>query len=241
MGSVGGRRAREVVLAALQSETAPEVVASLFTALGTLRGEDSFAKLRAEARQGSRDVYLSGLALENLGKTRSAEDLDLLMAHLKPVGDWADWRWQRALLGLGWSRQLSAVDVLVDHLSEEYPQKVRATAALALGRLAKHHDSVKERAREALCLDLESKGMRVQLGHIGGLVALGDVGAVPALQRLRPEASDGRVMRVAYEACVRLRNAPDGHKAVTAEVEALREKLEALTTRLDRLEHPKVQ
>jgi len=238
IAGLGGERARSVVLNALATEKAPEAVAALISAIGKLRGEAAFDALRQAIEQTTLDPYLHGVALETLGKARDARDLERLKGHLADVGDWSDWRWQKALLGLGWTRQREAKDILLAHLEPNYPQRIRATAAVALGRLGKHHEDMKGEVREALCHDLNAKGMRVQLGHLSGLVALGDAGAIPALQKLRKDASDGRVMRVAYEACVRLGEGKGGNQALAAEVERLRGALDAVTARLALLESP---
>ena len=232
----GGNEARRAVLSALESETSPDAIAALIAAVGTLRGDDMFAFLREALDDERWDVYLQGIALETLGKARKASDLPRFTQHLSDVGDWSDWRWQKALLALGWSRQKEAATALHHHLLEDQPQRIRATAALALGRLAKHHQELKAEAREALCHDLSSHGMRVQLGHLGGLVALGDTAAIPALHSLRRRASDGRVMRVAYEATVRLGEGKGGDAAAMAEIERLRGRLDDVTARLERLE-----
>jgi HEAT repeat protein len=194
--------------------------------------------LRLGLKEAGWDPYLQGVAMEALGKSRSSEDIGVMRAHLGPKEDWADWRWQKALLGLGWTRDADAAPPLFEHLGSSYPQRIRATAALALGRLGKHHDTLGVLVREKLCEDLGSKGMREQLGRIGGLVALGDAAAIPALQRLRKSASDGRVMRVAYEACVRLGEQASGSDALASDLERLRAELEKVNARIERLESP---
>jgi len=238
IGSLGGEKARGAILGALQRERAPEVLAALFTAGGKVRGEAIFSALRLGLDEAGWDPYLQGVAMEALGKSRARQDIGLMSAFLGPKQDWAEWRWQKALLGLGWTRAAEAAPPLLEHLGSSYPQRIRATAALALGRLGKHHDALGVIAREALCEDLGSKGMREQLGRIGGLVALGDAAAIPTLQQLRKSASDGRVMRVAYEACVRLGEQASGSEALASDLERLRAELEKVTARIERLESP---
>ena len=109
-----------------------------------------------------------------------------------------------------------------------------------MGRLAVHLPERRIEVRERLVECLEADSMKVQLGALRGLVILGDVRALGAIDKLRTTAADGRVMRVAYESGVRIRRkakeANGDFKSVESSLEQLREGQQELRGRIDRVE-----
>ena len=126
----------------------------------------------------------------------------------------------------------------MEHL--QGPERVQSAATIAMGRLAVHLPERRVGVRERLIECLHAPSLKVQLGAVQGLVTLGDVAALDALDKLRSTAADGRVMRMAYEAGVRIRRrakqTSGDLKSMEASLEKLREAQMELRGRMDRVE-----
>lgn len=238
--SLGGERddqVRSALLERVEAEKDTKVLRQIIVSLGHHRHGECGKAVARIATDPAADPYLQGEALEALGRLRAPGAAAVLYEALGRH-EWACWRWQKALLGLGWTREEAALDRVMEHL--QGPERIQSAAAVAMGRLAVHLPERRIEVRERLveCLDVEA--IKVQLGALQGLVTLGDVRALGAIDKLRATASDGRVMRVAYEAGVRIRRrakeTSGDLRSVESSLEKLREAQQDLRSRIDRVE-----
>jgi aminopeptidase N len=231
---------RDTLLQRLEVEESVKVRRQIIASMGHHRHRECGKAVAGIVTDAHADPYLQGEALEALGRLRAPGAVEVLSGALGRH-EWACWRWQKALLGLGWTREEEALEIVLRHL--EGPERVQSAAAIAMGRLAAHLPERRIEVRERLVECLQAGSIKVQLGAVQGLVTLGDVRALGALDKLRTTAADGRVMRMAYEAGVRIRRrAKQGSgdlKSVEASLEKLREAQMDLRSRMDRVERVK--
>ena len=164
--------------------------------------------------------------------------MEILAAYLGRES-WGDVLTNRALEGMGYSRDPAALVHLLEWTGASHPGRCRAAAATALGRLADAVDEVRRPAVERLLTLSIDAPFRVRLAAIGALATAGDARALPRLRRIHSTDNDGRLCRAAYEAAQRLsagRTSEAGLANLRAELEGLREENRRVRARLDRLE-----
>ncbi|MEQ1507284.1 MAG: hypothetical protein ABMB14_33960 [Myxococcota bacterium] len=129
--------------------------------------------------------------------------------------------------------------MLVGYSRPVYPDRTRAAAAAALGRLGDAVDAVRRAAVDRLIEMTTEPGFRSQLAAIAALGRIRAGRAEGALSRAHRTAPDGRTRRSAYEALVQLRRGRTGAEGLTAvrrRLDALAEENVKLRERIDRLE-----
>jgi HEAT repeat protein len=152
---------------------------------------------------------------------------------------WGETLAARALEALGSLRDPSLAAILEAWTDDDRPDRARAAAASALARLADEVESCRLRAVEVLTHLAEHGPLRVAVAALGGLTALRDGRAVPALTRVHRGARDGRCRRLAWEALAAIaegRTSDAGLQAVRARVDVLSDENRRLRERLERLE-----
>ncbi len=240
LGRCGGARARRLLVERLQEESDPRVRRAIASALGAFPHPDAATALLSVIDAPLITWQLTGAALEALGKTRDPRARATLVRHLD-VPSWGDTLPCRALLGLGSTRDPAVLDPLLEASRLHRSDRVRAAAAQALGRLAPHLEAepARRRVQERLIEMLQEPGFRPQLSAIQALGTCGDRDALGPLDRIHRSAPDGRTRRTAYEAALRIRQAPGERRAIETlrrEMEALKEQNAKLLERLDKLE-----
>ena len=239
LGTVRSEAARAALSDALGAASA-RVRRAAAAALGESRDD---AAARALARRlsgrGDRSYYVQAAAAASLGATRGRAAFGALRRVLgRPAHN--DVITAGALTGLGALRDPRALETLLDYTARGRHPNARRAAAEALGRLAPFCDEgPRARARERLVELLDDDALRIQLQAASALTELGDAHAVPALQRAAARALDGRLRRACRVAARDLgeRAGRGGQvRALTDEVEKLRQRNDALRDRLDAVE-----
>jgi HEAT repeat protein len=116
---------------------------------------------------------------------------------------------------------------------------VRGVATAALGKIGQIDDTTKDRAYDRLVELLRDEWLRVRLNAIAALVELKEMRAVSELERTIARELDGRVIRAAREAIVRLRQGADKGeeiKKLRSDLDRVLEENRGLRDRLDKLE-----
>ena len=237
------------------------VRAEAATALGRIRGKESFAALlpvlrakhpkvrravaaalgefktaeSAEALLGIAEKDQSYLVMAEAaratGRTRHKPASRQLIALLE-TKSWGDVTRAGALDGLAELKDETALPAVLDQTRYGRPTRARRAAILALARLA---DDKKTREQLELLLDDADPHLRIDV--VRALELFGDTRCRGALRRQLERESDGRVARRLREA---LRDMSDGFgadkKRFATEIEGLQHELSDLRTRLSKLE-----
>jgi len=180
---------------------------------------------------------LHGALLVALGQTRDPRAIEALKQHLD-TPSWVDLVRQRALSGLGHTRDVGVLSLLLE-ASEGGTPRSRSAAANAMVALVKHHPAKVTVVRERLESMLATGGFRIRNAAIAALGALKDPESLAALGRVHKTDPDGRTRRMAYEAMVKVRKGREPGDAVGAlqqRLDKLAEENADLRDRLDRLE-----
>ena len=114
----------------------------------------------------------------------------------------------------------------------------RRAAVTALARLAEGTGNAR-RARETLEATLSDPDFRVRMDAAAGLVEIGDVRSIPAIERARGGELDGRAKRRFRNAITQIRERGSGGEKLRKlgeEVERLRGESTRLRERLEKLE-----
>jgi aminopeptidase N len=240
LGTIKSELARDALIAAIDAEPS-RVRRAIALALGQFADDDVVAEALAGllAGRGDRSYYVQANAADALGRTHHNSALATLRraigrpAHNEVIT-------VGALTGLGHSRNVDAIPLLLEYTQWGRHQNARRAAVEALGNVGPFADEpTRLRVRERLEALLDDRWLRVQLSAISALAALKDVRAAGTLNALAARALDGRVSRSARIAARTLGEGADRAadvKGLQERVEQLQQQNQKLTDRLTKLE-----
>jgi len=230
-------------LLAARSQEHPKVRRAVAAALGEFRvdfhpGNARAAELlEAWVTDGDPSLFVEANAAAALGKVRAPKAVEILTPVLarRSFGDNIR---ARALEGLGACGDEAAYPVIAGAITRSASFQSRRAAVTALGRLAEGTIHARN-ARERLEACLSDPDFRVRMDAAIALVEIGDLRAVPAIERARDAELDGRAKRRFKHAITQLREkggANDKLKKLGDEVERLLGESTKLRERLEKLE-----
>lgn len=234
LDKVKEHKARRAIAAALGEFRAPEQIA--------LAGRAAKA-LAALLKRGDPSYFVEAAAAEALGKTRTAQAFDQLVALLDRAS-WNEAIRSGVFAGLGELAEPRAVDVIAAWVVDrKRPMDVRQAAAVGLAALARTHrlgeGEAHTKAIDAACAALDDPWEMVAYPSLGALDAFGDSRVIPAIQRFVDRHVDSRGVRVGREALLSLRR---GHtrdqetRQLRSDLDETREESRRLRERLVALE-----
>jgi aminopeptidase N len=241
-----GRTRRQDALDALlvaRAQTHPRVRRAVAAALGEFRvdlapGNTRAAELLATwVQEGDPSCFVEGNAALSLGRVRAPRAVEILTPVLGRRA-YMDTIRARALEGLGATADETAYPVIDAAISRAASFQSRRAAVTALGRLAEG-TTLARRARERLEACLGDPDFRVRMDAGAALAEIGDVRAIPALERARTSELDGRAKRRFRNAVTQIRDKGGGGEKLRKlgdEVERLRSEATRLRERLEKLE-----
>lgn len=241
-----GKTRRQDALDALlvaRTQEHPKVRRAVATALGEFRIDFDPGNLRAAAlletwvREGDASCFVEANAALALGRVRSPKAVEILTPVLTRRA-YMDTIRARALDGLGACGDDAAYPVITGAITRAASFQSRRAAVTALGRLAEGTPRARD-ARERLEACLADPDFRVRMDAALALAELGDVRAIPAIERARTAELDGRAKRRFKHAVGYLRDkgsAGEKVKKLGEEVERLRGESTRLRERLEKLE-----
>lgn len=208
----------------------PRVRIALLKALGEYRdprAKDALLHMIGE----SLPPRAQEAAAEALGKQREVGELEALSA-VRGSGAFAQ---AGALRGLGASRKVEAVALLIDRTRTADP-RVRDVAATSLGQLARYLEPG-ERAKAVDHLEdlLRAADPKLQRGAARGLIAARATDSTPALEAYRDTLSAQDAAALTRD-LKRLRAGADGADPLKKNLEALEAEVRRLERRVDELE-----
>ncbi len=224
LGTAKSEAARDALVAGTKERDA-RVRRAAALALGAFRHESASNALAALlAGDGDRSYYVQANAATALGRTLQPGVVETLTGVLgRPAHN--DVITAGALTGLGTSRDVAALQPLLDHTRWGVHQNARRAATLALGSLyASLEEPQRTQARERLEDLLDDPWLRVQMSAAAALEQAGDPQAIGALNAAAARVLDGRARRANRVAARRI-----GERAgKAAEVTSLRDQVETL-------------
>lgn len=234
LGSLRSEAARDALLDCLSVEHLKArrgVVAALAE---FLHDETAAAALERIIRDGDPSYYVEAEACRSLGKTKSSRAFEVLVFALGKESH-AEVIRAQALAGLADLKDERALAVALEWTTYGRPSIARAAATAALGELGEDKDEAFERLVELL----DDPWLRVRGNAVNSLRALKNAKAIPHLERRAERELDARVVRLAREAVIALREGKDRAeelRKLRSDLDRLLEENRALRDRLDRLE-----
>ena len=190
------------------------------------------------ATTGDASLFVEAEAAAILGRHQSPHAAEACKVLLEKES-WGDKLVAGGLSGLGASRDKSQLKLLIEHASSSYPERHRAAAAGALGRLADEVPDVRADVMDCLLDMAENAGFRAKLAAISALGKVRDPRALGLLSRLHGTGGDGRVKRSAYESMCAIRegrSTEDALQGLRQSVEKMGREQGRLKERVDKLE-----
>ncbi len=227
-----------ILLSALETEKEPRARLALVRGLGQFRDERVWSALLPMAVDGDLSLYAEAEAGAILGRHRAPKAIEAAEALLSK-DSWAEALRCGGVRCLGAMRDPIHLDRIVDFSTAKFPQGLRSVAAGALGQLAHEVPECRLLAVERLNELAESGPFRVKLAAVSAIGRVRDPSSIGVLQRLHQSAADGRTMRMAWEALVKVRagrGSDDALANVSGSVDQLEKRYRDLKGRLDRLD-----
>jgi len=239
LGSMRTTAARDALLGCLKVRH-PKARRGVMQALGQFRhDETAAAALESVLRKGDASYYVEAAAAHALGQTRSPRAFDVLAEVAMRRESLNDVIRASALVGFTELKDERALDIAIEWTRVGKSNPVRAVAASTLGKLGRLSDRAKDVAYDRLVELLQDDWLRVRLNAIAALAELKETKAIAELERTRDRDLDGRVVRSAREAVMRLREGADKGdeiKKLREDLDKLLEENRALKDRIDKIE-----
>ncbi|HXK34637.1 MAG TPA: M1 family aminopeptidase, partial [Dehalococcoidia bacterium] len=239
LGSMRSEIARDALLACMKVKH-PKARRGVVQALGQFRHDaKAAAALEQVLRKGDESYYVEGAAAHALGQTRAPKAFETLRDVAMKKESQNDVIRASALNGMTELRDERALPIAIEWTRRGKSNPVRGIATLALGKVGQLSDRAKDDAYDRLVELLPDEWLRVRLNAIAALADLKDTRALGELARTRDRDLDGRVVRAAREAAVRIRDGADKSEEVRqlrTDLDKLAEENRGLRDRLDRLE-----
>jgi aminopeptidase N len=254
LGTIGSENAQTILLRALQELDArafSRVRAAIAEALGRFQAPQqaelagrSAQALSALLEKGDVSYLVEAAAALALGKTRTAETVDLLVKLLERPS-WNDIVQRSIFPGLGASGEDRVVDIIATHLADTRRRPTfRMGAAMGMRAIAEERHLYSEEARQravtALCHAVEHDPWQVVRAiSAGALETFGEKRAVAALERAagrEPDTSVQLRMRMAAKKLNAGDKTDDQLKQLRADLEKVQEENRKLKEQVSALE-----
>jgi aminopeptidase N len=243
LGTIGGEKARDKLLAALTLEH-PKTRRAVVEHLGKFVGDDKVAEaLRAVVTKGDASYRVEAEAIESYSKLQAADAATLLPTLLDRPSHGEQIR-SAALTGIGRTGNAAGLESLLDWMKRGKPRECRQAAITGLGLLAEGADlpdETTERIVTSLKDALEGERPRFQRAVISALRDLGEDArpAIPALRVVEASGADERLRKAAADAIEKISAAnppPLQLQELRDELTKLREENKAMRDQIERLE-----
>jgi aminopeptidase N len=238
LGSMRSEMALQALIACTKVRH-PKARRGVMAALGQFRDERAADALISVVRKGDASYYVEAAAAQALGQTRSSKAFDVLSKVAMKQESQNDVIRSSALLGFTDLKDERALPIAIEWTKRGKSNPVRGIATSALGKLGQLSDRAKDQAYDRLVELLTDEWLRVRLNAAAALAELKETKAIGELNRAVDRDLDGRVIRAAREAIVRLREGADKGdeiRKLRADFDKLLEENRGLRDRLDKLE-----
>ncbi len=232
LGTIKSQPALDALIECAQVSR-PKARRAVARALGEFRDEKAADTLLSLLRD-DESYYVAAVAASSLGKTRSTKAYDALVQALDRDSH-IDVIRSMAFEGLAELRDDRAISIALEWTKYGKPSRARESAVAALGKLGEEKRDVVD----ALIDLLDDPWLRMRTRTISALEELKETRAIPALERRIARDLDGRAVRLAREAIIKIRlgkSAPDDVKKLRESLDKLEDENRRLQDRLDSIE-----
>ncbi len=241
LGRIRSKAALDALVACIRVKH-PKARRGVVEALGEFR-EEAAADALLPILEHDESYYVEAEAARSLGKTRSARALQALERALAKDSHDEIIRY-RALEGFGELKDERAIPICLEWTRYGKPPRAREAATKALGKLGESPLAASPAGGKGQVFDrlvelLDDPWLRVRLEAVIAFGKLADPKAIPHLERLIEREQDGRVVRRAREAVLRIkegRERSEETRRLREDIEKLQQENRELRDRLDRLE-----
>lgn len=228
LAKIGGEAARDALLEGLKLPH-PKARREVVAQLGYFKDDPKVAKaLSAMAAKGDQSYYVEGDLARSLGRARVPNAMDLLAGFLDKPSHVEAIR-TGAYDGLGHLGDPEALPLLREGMRYGAPAMARAAAIRATGELGRRHHHLRAEIMDMLSAVAEHRDnpaatFRGKMAAIRAMENMGDLAALPVLNRIAQNETDGRIIRMAKETAKALRK----KAAKPAEMESIRTDLDQI-------------
>ena len=237
LGRTRTEQSMGTLLSILAVEEEPKARLAIVKALGNFRDERVWKELFSVV-EGDISLYAEAQAGVILGRHKAPMALEAA-EKLLSKDSWGEVLKSGGIRCLGAMRDPRHLDRIIEYSRGNFPQRLRSAAAGALGQLAHEVSDCRQLAVETLNELAESGPFRVKLAAVAALGRVRDPSSIGVLSRLHKSAADGRTMRMAWEALVKVRagrGADDALSNISSSIEKLEREYRDLKGRLDRVD-----
>ncbi len=243
LGKIGGPAARDVLIASLATKH-PKARRAVVEALGHFKDDEAVAKaLEKKASQGDGSYYVEAEVARALGRSRTPRAVQLIGTYLKRNSH-ADVVRGGAYDGLAELANEKTLGIAEAGARYGAPSLARGAAIRALGELARRHMPLRPKALDLLQTVAEHRAQpsatfRGKMSALRALESMGDLDALPILNRVAEREVDGRIVRLAKNVRTALREGaakPAEMQSLRTDVDAVTKENKALRDRLDSLD-----
>jgi aminopeptidase N len=243
LGKIGGPAARDVLIGALGTKH-PKARRAVVEALGHFKDDAAVAKaLEKKAGQGDGSYYVEAEVARALGRSRAPKAVQWIGTYLKRNSH-AEVVRSGAYDGLAELGQEKTLGIAETGMRYGAPPLARGAAIRALGELARRHMTLRPAALDLLRSVAEQREQpastfRGKMAALRALESIGDLDALPILNRVADREVDGRIVRLAKNVRAALREGaakPAEMQALRTDVDTVAKENKALRDRLDAFE-----
>jgi aminopeptidase N len=244
LSKIGGPSARDVLIAHLDTRH-PKARRAVVEALGYFTDDPEAAKaLEKKAARGDASYYVESEVVRALGRAHTPKAQQFIAAYLKRnshadvirVGAYD------ALAELGQEKTLRSAE---EGARYGAPPLGRVAAIRAAGELARRHMHLRPSVLDLLRGIAEHREQpaatfRAKMASLRAMEAMGDLEALPILNRVAEHEVDGRIVRLAKNVRTALREGaakPAEMTSLRTDLDTVAKENKALRDRLDALEH----
>jgi aminopeptidase N len=227
LGKIGGAAARDALIAALDTRH-PKARRAVVEALGHFKDDAiAAATLEKKAARGDASYYVEAELARALGRCRAPKAASLIETFLKRPSH-AEAVRVGAYDGLAELARENTLATAEKGARYGAPALARVAAIRAVGELARRHFPLRKAALDLLQsmaehADNPSGSFRGKMAALRAMESIGDLDAIPVLERVAAREADGRLVRLAKNVRANLRESA----ARPAEVQALRGDVES--------------
>ncbi len=236
LGKLRGNAAKEALLAGLAVKH-PRARRAVVTALGEFKHDAAVADALIAKSRKDESYFVEASAAAAIGKTRSEKASKALEAALKK-DSFREVIRAGAFAGYAELHEQSVIPVVLEWTAYGKQPFAREAAVAALGKLGKKDGLVKDEVVDRLSELLHDPSLRLRLRSVTALGKLGERRAVPALRDYTNRELDGRGVRIAREAIVKIQEgkADEETRKLREEVDQLQDENKKLGDRLEKIE-----
>lgn len=243
LGKIGGPAARDVLIGLIDAKHA-KARRAVIEALGYFKDDEVAAKaLERKASRGDASYYVEAEVVRAVGRARTPKAQSYIATYLKRNSH-ADVIRASAYDALGELAEEKSLKLAQEGAKYGAPALARGGAIRAAGELARRHLHLRPPVLDLLAGIAEQRErpaatFRAKMASLRALESIGDLDAMPILNRVAEREVDGRIVRLAKNVRTALREGAAKPREMTqlrSDVDSVVKENKALRDRLDAMD-----